>query len=109
MSATSPESAHTMSDAEGDAWDDLWDSGEVICTCPSCNYYAPDYEQRKDEPCVLRTAVDRIASARIAAAKNEIAEPPIDCSCGNRFDGDNLCMVSACQWEGVSTPSGEPS
>jgi hypothetical protein len=23
------------------------------------------------------------------------------CSCGNRFDGDNLCMKSACQWEGV--------
>jgi hypothetical protein len=22
------------------------------------------------------------------------------CSCGNRFDGDNLCMVSACQMEG---------
>lgn len=23
------------------------------------------------------------------------------CSCGNRYDGDNLCMVSACQWEGI--------
>ena len=23
------------------------------------------------------------------------------CSCGNRFDGDNLCMISACQWEGL--------
>lgn len=23
------------------------------------------------------------------------------CSCGNRFDGDNLCMPSACQWEGI--------
>jgi hypothetical protein len=22
------------------------------------------------------------------------------CSCGNRFDGDNLCMASACQMEG---------
>ncbi len=21
------------------------------------------------------------------------------CRCGNSFDGDNLCMVSACQWE----------
>lgn len=23
------------------------------------------------------------------------------CACGNRFDGDNLCMLSACQWEGM--------
>lgn len=23
------------------------------------------------------------------------------CSCGNSFDGDNLCMPSACQWEGI--------
>jgi hypothetical protein len=21
------------------------------------------------------------------------------CVCGNSFDGDNLCMLSACQWE----------
>lgn len=21
------------------------------------------------------------------------------CSCGNKFDGDNFCMPSACQWE----------
>jgi hypothetical protein len=25
------------------------------------------------------------------------------CSCGNRFDGDNLCMVSACQWEDIES------
>lgn len=24
------------------------------------------------------------------------------CACGNRFDGDNLCMPSACQWEGIT-------
>lgn len=29
-------------------------------------------------------------------------DPPLACSCGNPFDGDNLCMVSACQWEGVT-------
>ena len=23
------------------------------------------------------------------------------CSCGNDFDGDNFCMLSACQWEGI--------
>jgi hypothetical protein len=23
------------------------------------------------------------------------------CSCGNTFDGDNFCMPSACQWEGI--------
>ena len=28
-------------------------------------------------------------------------EVPEVCSCGNRFDGDNLCMISACQWEGI--------
>lgn len=26
------------------------------------------------------------------------------CSCGNSFDGDNLCMLSACQWEGIKRP-----
>jgi hypothetical protein len=24
------------------------------------------------------------------------------CSCGNSFDGDNFCMPSACQWEGIA-------
>lgn len=24
------------------------------------------------------------------------------CRCGNSFDGDNLCMPSACQWEGTT-------
>ena len=28
-------------------------------------------------------------------------ETPTTCVCGNDFDGDNLCMVSACQWEGL--------
>ena len=27
------------------------------------------------------------------------------CGCGNRFDGDNLCMESACQWEGIDRPT----
>jgi hypothetical protein len=30
------------------------------------------------------------------------------CSCGNRFDGDNLCMLSACQWEGIE-PAAQPT
>jgi len=25
------------------------------------------------------------------------------CTCGNSFDGDNFCMPSACQWEGLAT------
>lgn len=38
------------------------------------------------------------------------AKPPVPerCSCGNEFDGDNLCMVSACQWEGVSENPSSP-
>lgn len=24
------------------------------------------------------------------------------CSCGNWFHGDNFCMLSACQWEGIA-------
>lgn len=27
------------------------------------------------------------------------AHEMVVCSCGNRFDGDNLCMVSACEQE----------
>lgn len=32
------------------------------------------------------------------------------CSCGNRYEDDNLCMVSACQWEGLehTIPPGGP-
>lgn len=38
------------------------------------------------------------------AAKERMGQvvlPPVPevCSCGNRFDGDNLCMISACEQE----------
>ena len=31
----------------------------------------------------------------------QVVMPPVPevCSCGNRFDGDNLCMISACEQE----------
>lgn len=36
------------------------------------------------------------------------SNPPTEtfehCVCGERFDGDNFCMVSACQWEGIEVP-----
>lgn len=28
-----------------------------------------------------------------------LAPVPEVCACGNRFDGDNLCMISACEQE----------
>jgi hypothetical protein len=67
----------------------------------------------------LRAEVERLLE-RVAASKDETlsrgwvagslravlaargdADQGARCSCGNRFDGDNLCMVSACQWEGI--------
>lgn len=54
-----------MSDDEELAWDELWDTDAArSCSCPSCNFYAPDYEQHKGEPCVLRTLIERIIAAR---------------------------------------------
>lgn len=32
------------------------------------------------------------------------ADNPGRCACDNDFDGDNLCMPSACQWEGIEHP-----
>lgn len=31
-------------------------------------------------------------------------QKPTRCSCGEVFDGDNLCMPSACQWEDIEPP-----
>lgn len=57
-----------MSDVEGDVWDEFWDTDAArCCSCPSCNFYALDYEQHKDEPCLLRTLIERIITARAAA------------------------------------------
>jgi hypothetical protein len=36
------------------------------------------------------------------------AENDARCSCGNAFDGDNFCMPSACQWEGLEPDLVEP-
>lgn len=38
-----------------------------------------------------------------------LAENDARCSCGNRFDGDNFCMPSACQWEGIDEDRRDPS
>lgn len=76
----------------GHTEDDLWDAlNETMaarcCDCPSCNYYLPPGEFRPESKCVLEAAVedlmaharDEVASAFVAwAAKNEIAEPPLD-------------------------------
>lgn len=39
--------------------------------------------------------------ARFEAQVSKIRLPPVPevCSCGSRFDGDNLCMISACEQE----------
>ena len=40
---------------------------------------------------------DRMRKERLG----QVVLPPVPdtCSCGNRFDGDNLCMISACEQE----------
>lgn len=64
-----------MTEAEGDAWDALWDTDAArCCSCRSCNFYAPDYEQHKGEPCVMRTLIEQIIAIRVTAALNEVAE-----------------------------------
>lgn len=70
-------SDQVISDAEYEVWDELWDTDAArCCSCPSCNYYAPDYEQHKGTPCVLGVIVERIIAARIRA------EAATDCGSG---------------------------
>lgn len=70
------ETEWAMSDAEEQAWDDLWDTDAArSCSCPACNYYAPDYEAHKDEPCVLTTIIDRIIAERGMLLPGQIAIP----------------------------------
>lgn len=60
-----PEKAQ-MTDAEAEVWDEFWETDAArCCSCPSCNYYAPDYEQHKGEPCLLTALFDRIFAARL--------------------------------------------
>ena len=60
-------STEQMSDAEAEAWDDLWDTDAArCCSCPGCNFYAPDYEKHASEPCVMQTIIERIIAARAA-------------------------------------------
>jgi hypothetical protein len=89
MSATSPETTDTheaewaISDAEELAWDDLWDTDAArCCSCPSCNFYAPDYEQHKGEPCILRTLIERIIGFRRAEAMTIAADLAETCETG---------------------------
>lgn len=37
------------------------------CPCPSCNFYAPDYEQHKGEPCSTWALIEQYVDARILA------------------------------------------
>ena len=41
------------------------------------------------------------AIRRRKEAAGQVVLPPLPevCSCGNRFDGDNFCMISACEQE----------
>ena len=54
----------TMSDAEGEAWEALWDDTGVICCCDHCNYYLPAHDVAK--ACVMRGHIEAIIAARIA-------------------------------------------
>ena len=60
--------------SEADLWDEFWDTDAAnCCSCPSCNFYALDYEQHKDEPCLLATLIERIIAARLAACADRLA------------------------------------
>ena len=52
------------------------------------------------EPC-LTTASETF--------RPEAPMPDARCWCGNRFDGDNFCMPSECQWEGIDEDRCDPS
>lgn len=48
----------------------------------------------------LREALEKAVAVPFATwAENTFGSDDEVCSCGNRFDGDNLCMKSACQME----------
>jgi hypothetical protein len=60
----------TAAEREAEVWDAFWETDAArCCSCPSCNYYAPDYGAHKDESCLLRTLVERIIAARLAAVE----------------------------------------
>lgn len=63
-----------MSDAEGDAWDALYDDPNIICACDGCNFYSPTYDP--DGECSLTTHIKAISSVvvreHVTAALDEI-------------------------------------
>lgn len=56
-----------FTDAESDAWDDLFDTMALrCCDCPACNFYLPEGQYRPEDTCVVVAAIHRIIAARIA-------------------------------------------
>lgn len=87
----------TLTEAEEQAWEELWETDAArCCSCPSCNFYAPDYEQHGGEPCILRTLIERIVTDRLAAAvaRAEAAEAKlaaVEALVADPFDEDGYC------------------
>ena len=101
----------TLIDAEGTAWEALWDDHQIICTCDSCNHYSPTYAP--GSKCVLRKHVERILAARTApetvaldeVAVTEVLHPHWRTDCSDHMDGNYVRWVRCrCGWE--SEPSG---
>lgn len=65
-----PHLRHDRRRTSEDLMDALNDTDAMrSCSCPSCNFYAPDYEQHKDEPCETWELIRAFADARMAESR----------------------------------------
>lgn len=70
----------------------------VSVACPKCGAAEGERCRSLTTRRVTDTHVARF-DAFYDKPKIRMPAVPEVCSCGNRFDGDNLCMISACEQE----------